>query len=87
MKGAAVFLIAFGIIFVVTLVVPDLPPGGWIYDAVIGEDTDYEVVGVAAPTLAAALFNAVIYGVIVWLIYDLFIAKKVKEVPVEKENK
>jgi len=84
MKGAAVFLIAFGIMFVVTLIVPTLPPGGWIYDAVIGVDTDYEVVGVAAPTLAAALFNAVIYGVIVWLIYDLFIAKKVKKVPVDK---
>jgi hypothetical protein len=86
MKGAAVFLIAFGIIFVVTLIVPDLPPGGWIYDAVIGVDTDYEVVGVAAPTLASALFNAVIYGVIVWLIYDLFIAKKVKEVPIDKDK-
>ncbi len=47
-------------------------------------DTDYEVIGIAAPTLAAALFNAVIYGVIIWLIYDLFIAKKVKEVPAEK---
>jgi hypothetical protein len=85
-KGAAVFLLAFGIIFVVTLIVPSLPPGGWIYDAAIGVDTDYLVLGIEAPTLAAAFFNAVIWGVIVWLIYDLFIAKKVKEVPVDKDK-
>jgi hypothetical protein len=87
MKGAVVFLIAFAVIFVVTLAIPELPPGGWIYDSVIGVETDYPVLGIEATTLAVALFNAIIYGIIVFVIYDLFIAKKVKEVPADKEKK
>jgi uncharacterized membrane protein (DUF106 family) len=46
-----------------------------IYDA-IATETDYKVLGIEVPTLVAAVFNAVIYGVIIWLIYDLFIARK-----------
>lgn len=86
MKGAVVFLIAFLAVLLLTLAVPDIPPGKMIYDA-IATETDYKVVGVPVPTLVSAVFNAVIYGVIIWLIYDLFIARKKKEVPAKSEEK
>lgn len=87
MKGAAVFLIVFLAMLLLTLAVPEIPPGKFIYDAIVDVETDYPILGVPATTLVAAIFNGAIYGVIVWLIYDLFIAKKVKEVPAKSEEK
>jgi hypothetical protein len=34
-------------------------------------DTDYPILGLAAPVFAAAILNGVIYGIIVWLIYSI----------------
>jgi uncharacterized membrane protein YciS (DUF1049 family) len=87
MKGALVFLIAFFAVLLISLALPGIPPGKMIYDA-IATETDYEVLGIAVPTLVAAVFNAVIYGVIIWLIYDLLIArKKPKETKWKMEEK
>lgn len=76
MKGALIFLIAFFAVLLLSLAVPGIPPGRMIYDAVVSAETDYPVLGIPATTLVAAVFNAVIYGIIIWLIYDLFIARK-----------
>ena len=75
MKGALVFLIAFFAVLLISLAVPGIPPGQMIYNA-IATETDYKVLGIVVPTLVAAVFNAIIYGVIIWLIYDLLIARK-----------
>lgn len=71
MRGAIIFVVAFLIFLALTLGYSELPPGSAIYDAVVGVETDYEVLGLPATLLIAAVFNGVIYGVIVWLIYTL----------------
>jgi predicted flap endonuclease-1-like 5' DNA nuclease len=71
MKGAAIFLLIFAITLMVTLSYPSLPPGQMIYEVVGGVDVDYFILGISVTTLVPAVFNAVIYGFNVWLIYTL----------------
>lgn len=71
MRGAIIFIAAFLLFLVITLGYSSLPPGQMIYDAVVAAETDYEVLGVPASLLIVAILNAVIYGVIIWLIYTL----------------
>ncbi len=71
MRGAIVFVVAFLIFQVITLGYQALPPARAIYDEIVGVDTDYEVLGIPATQLILAVFNGVIYGVIIWLIYTL----------------
>lgn len=72
MRGAIIFIAAFLIFFVVTLGYQNLPPGQVIYDAVNLPGTiDYQVLGLQAQELIIAVFNGVIYGIIIWLIYAL----------------
>jgi hypothetical protein len=71
LKGALVFLAVFAVVAVVTISYPTLPPGLAIYYMMGQPDTDYQILGVAAPTFAAAILNGVIYGIIVWLIYSI----------------
>jgi hypothetical protein len=70
MRGAIVFVIAFVIFLAVTLAYADLPPGNAISDA-MGIDPTVEWSGVLVRTLASAILNGVIYGVIIWLIFTL----------------
>ena len=85
MKGAIVFIAAFLLFLVITLGYASLPPGRQIYDAIVGVETDYPVLGVPATTLVAAVFNGVIYGIIIWLVYTvamrLMKPSKTKTVP------
>lgn len=72
MKGAIVFLAAFLLFLVITLGYQGLPPGKAIYDFATGEEqADFEVLGLHGPSLVSAIFNGVIYGVIVFFIYWL----------------
>lgn len=90
MRGAIVFLAAFLIFLVATLGYADLPPAKTIYDAVIGAETDYEVLGMPATLLICAAINGVIYGVIIWLIFWLatkFLSRGKKEAELAKPKK
>lgn len=71
MRGAIIFVAAFLIFLIVTIGYSDFPPGRIIYDAVIGAETDYSVLGISATVLIIAIFNGIIYGIIIWLIYAL----------------
>ena len=71
MKGALVFLAVFFAALLVTVSTPSTPPGLSIYYALGFPETDYPLLGIPAPTFAAAILNGVIYGIIVWLIYSL----------------
>jgi large-conductance mechanosensitive channel len=71
LKGAIVFIVAFLIFLFITLGYSELPPGNMIYDAIVGARTDYLVLGIGASALVAAVFNGVIYGVIIWFIYTI----------------
>lgn len=71
MRGAIVFVAAFFVFLLITLGYPTLPPGRMIYDAVIKEETDYQVLGVPVTKLTVAIFNGVIYGIIIWLLFTL----------------
>jgi hypothetical protein len=73
MKGALVFLVVFAIFLVITLFYPSLPPGGLIYYTVGGVNVDYPILGISVPKLVPAVFNGVIYGVIAWLIYEIYV--------------
>ena len=84
MRGAIVFLVAFLIFLVITLGFSSLPPGQMIYDAAVGAETDYEVLGIPASLLVVAAFNGVIYGVIIWLIYTL--AEKAGLIPKRQKS-
>jgi prepilin signal peptidase PulO-like enzyme (type II secretory pathway) len=72
MKGALVFLTVFVVFVVITLFVPSLPPGSYIYYSVGGVNVNYAIVGITVPRLVPAVLNGVIYGVIAWLIYEVY---------------
>ena len=71
MKGALVFLAVFALLLVITLGYPGFPPGMQIYSMLGVPSTDYPVLGVPVTTLVAAIFNGVVYGVIVWLAFSV----------------
>ena len=71
MKGAIVFIAAFLLFLAITLGYASLPPGRQIYDAIVGVETDYPILGIPAPTFASAILNGVIYGIIIWLVYTV----------------
>jgi hypothetical protein len=73
MKGALVFLIVFVVFVVITLFVPSLPPGSYIYYSVGGVNVNYAILGITVPRLVPAVFNGVIYGVIAYLIYEVYV--------------
>jgi len=71
LRGVLIFVAAFLIFLVITLGYQAFPPGKMIYDAVIGKETKYPVFGIPATQLVVAVFNGVVYGIILWLIYTL----------------
>lgn len=71
MRGAIVFLVVFFATLAASLAYPDMPPGRQIYNALNVPETDYQVLGFPATTLIIAVFNAVVYGVIAWLVFTI----------------
>ena len=71
MKGALVFLAVFAVLLVVTLGNPTIPFGREIYYAIGGLNINYPIAGIPVSTLVPAVFNGVIYGTIVWIIYSV----------------
>lgn len=84
MRGAIIFVAVFLVLLVITLGYQELPPGKVIYDAVVGAETDYQVLGLPATLLIIAVFNGVIYGFIIWLIYTL--AEKAGVIPKKQQK-
>lgn len=81
MKGALVFLAAFLLFLVISLGYSALPPGRQIYDAVVGAESDYEVSGTPITLLAIGIFNGVIYGVIIYIVFWLLTSYVFKKGP------
>ena len=86
MIGAVVFVIAFVLFLLISLATP-LPPGSTIIEQYIPDIMQTDYAG-----LAGGIINAVIYGIIIWVIFS--IAKMVydrmqgpKEVVVKVEAK
>ncbi len=73
MKGALIFLAVFAIFLVITLGIPNIPPGRIIYDGIGAVETDFEILGVRVPRLVTSVFNGVVYGVIAFLIYSVIV--------------
>jgi len=71
MRGAIVFLVVSFATLAASLAYPDMPPGRQIYNALNLPVTDYLVLGLPATTLIVAVFNAVVYGVIAWLVFTI----------------
>ena len=71
MKGAIVFLAVFGVFVAITLGYPSFPFGSQIYYAIGGVNINYPILGIPITTLVPAVFNGVVYGFIVWLIYSI----------------
>jgi len=67
-EGAIVFVMAFLIFLAANFAYVDLPPGSMISDS-MGIDPTLEWSGLAVKTLLSSIFNGVIYGVVVWLIF------------------
>jgi hypothetical protein len=67
-EGAIVFLIAFIIFLAATFAYTELPPGNMISDA-MGIDPSIMWSGLQLRTLLSAIFNGIIYGIIIWLIF------------------
>lgn len=81
MKGAIVFVAAFLLFLVISLGYSGLPPGRQIYDAVVGSESDYEVSGTPITLLAIGIFNGVIYGVIIYIVFWLLTSYVFKKGP------
>jgi len=75
-EGAIVFILAFMAFLAITFAYAELPPGYMISDA-IGVPPDLIWSGFTLRTLLSAIFNGVIYGVVVWLIFT-FVRKMMK---------
>jgi hypothetical protein len=71
MRGALVFLGVFIVVTLISIALPTIPPGPQIYDALGVPSIDYTLGGVQIRTLVGAVFNGVIYGIIVWIIYSI----------------
>ena len=75
-EGAIVFIIAFVIFLAATLAYTELPPGNVISDS-MGIDPTIEWSGFIVRTLISAIFNGVICGVIIWLVFT-FLKRAIK---------
>ena len=74
MKGAIVFLAMFAVVFFICLGVTSIPPGQALYNMLNLpiETTTYKVGGaIYGDVLIKAIFNAAVYGVIVWVIFTI----------------
>ncbi len=81
MKGAIVFLAAFLLFLVISLGYAGLPPGRQIYDAVVGTESDFDVNGIPVTLLAIGIFNGVIYGIIIYIIFWVLTSYVFKKEP------
>jgi len=81
LKGAIVFLAAFLLFLVISLGYADLPPGRQIYDSVVGAESDYLVSGIPVTLLAIGIFNGVIYGVIIYVVFWILTSYVFKKEP------
>lgn len=81
MKGAIVFLAAFLLFLVISLGYPDLPPGRQIYDTAVGQDSDYMVSGMTVTSLAIGVFNGVVWGFIIYIVYWILTSYIFKKEP------
>jgi uncharacterized membrane protein len=84
MKGAIVFLAVFAVVFIISLVITSIPPGQAFYNLLKLpiETTTYKVGGaIYGDVLIKAVFNAVIYGFIVWLIFTIVTHRSRKKTP------
>jgi hypothetical protein len=79
MKGAIVFLGVFVLVLAATLGEPSIPPGRDVYYAIGAVDVDYPILGISVSTLVPAVFNGIIYGVVVWLAYSILSSATKKE--------
>jgi len=81
LKGAIVFLAAFLLFLVISLGYSDLPPGRQIYDAVVGAESNYDVSGIPITLLAVGIFNGVIYGIIIYIVFWVLTSYVFKKEP------
>ena len=65
MIGAVVFVIAFVLFTVISLVI-NLPPGSWVVQELIPD-----MQGTQYADLVSGIINGVIYGVIIWVVFSL----------------
>jgi uncharacterized membrane protein len=70
-SGAIVFLLVFIVGLGLTLGSPDLPPGRMLYRMLGVPEASYPILGLPMTTLVSGVFNGVIYGIVVWLIFTL----------------
>jgi predicted flap endonuclease-1-like 5' DNA nuclease len=68
MSKVVVFAIVFLLLFVVTLVLPVIPPGGMI-TGLFGISEATAVAGISVVTILNAILNGLIWGLIVFVIY------------------
>ncbi len=84
MKGALVFLAVFVIVLLVCIGATTIPPGQALYNMLKLpiETTTYKVGGaIYGDVLIKAIFNAVIYGFIVWLVFTIVTYRSDKKTP------
>ena len=84
MKGASVFLAAFLLFLAITLGYQALPPGRQIYDAIVGAEAETSVGGISVTSFAVGVFNGVIYGVIIFVVFWILTSYVFKKEPTVK---
>ncbi len=84
MKGAIVFLAAFLLFLAITLGYQALPPGRQIYDAIVGAETTETLSGISVTSFAVGVFNGVIYGFIIYVVFWILTSYVFKKEPTVK---
>jgi hypothetical protein len=90
LKGAIVFLAAFLLFLAISLGYQSMPPGRQIYNAIVGAESDVPVAGIPVTALATGIFNGVIYGFIIYVVFwvlDSYVFQKGKTATVKVEAK
>ena len=64
------FLIVFALVTMISLGT-EFPPGRDIYYAIGAVDVDWPILGIPVATLVPAIFNGLIYGFIVYVIFSV----------------
>ncbi len=75
MKRATVFLVVFVLFLLISLGYENFSPGQQIYDATIGDDIG------AYTSLVVGVFNGVVWGLIIYMIYFILFDYVFKKEP------
>ena len=70
MLGLFVFVASFISLFIITLIIPNVPPGYLVVDFFRDSETTYSIAGISGDILISAIINGLFWSITFFLIYS-----------------